>query len=231
MILKNTHKKLSNEVVRAIIKFVRPSGVKNFDVMIKNSDGGIAGTCYPEGSSYHATRNPFIVCRVPFDKFPRMMKPYQYAQLKGKSYPIMNLEEACVYIMAHELRHLWQAKAKNKRGYTHGSKGRYSEIDTESYAIGMLRKWRLYNTVGALAPLRAKQLEKANVTITKDNYMEQKEAIITNEKPNRIQNKLNTILERKKKWESKMKRAKNAIKKLDRQIKYYEKKQIAKTNI
>jgi len=44
--------------------------------------------------------------------------------------------------MAHELRHLWQAKAKNKRGYFWGGRGKFSEIDTESYAIQCLRKWR-----------------------------------------------------------------------------------------
>jgi len=39
-----------------------------------------------------------------------------------------------------------------------------------------------------------------------------------------IQNKLNPLLEKKKKWLSKLKRAENAIKKLDKSIKYYNKK-------
>lgn len=41
-----------------------------------------------------------------------------------------------------------------------------------------------------------------------------------------IQNKLNPILEKKKKWLSKLKRAENAIKKLDKSIKYYNKKML-----
>lgn len=156
---------LDNELIREIIKFVRPSGISNFDVMVKNSgDKYIAGTAYTQGNNtYHATNHPFVVCRIPTGKdkiiygfkgskdnpvtwvekhYPMMQSVYQYAHLKGKRYYIANKTEALVYVLAHELRHLWQAKTKNKSGYYPKSRGRFSEIDTEGYAITKLRAWR-----------------------------------------------------------------------------------------
>ena len=153
MRLKNTTN-IPNETVREIIQFVRPSGIKNFDVMLRNGKRN-RGMAYYQGSGYHATANPFVTINIrpdwqkPFRKrpdlikaFPRQLRPYQYGQLKGRRYYLASRIEALVYIAAHELRHLWQAKAKNKSGYTWGSKGRFSEIDTESFAINKLRTWR-----------------------------------------------------------------------------------------
>lgn len=156
--------KIPNEIIREVIRFTRPPGIKNFDVMIKNSsDYFLAGRAYTKGNStYHATADPFIVCRIPKPdyvkevvqrgtgfivkrkrkSFPRKLRTYQIGHLKGKRYWLADQTECLVYILAHELRHLWQAKAKNKSGYYPKSRGRFSEIDTEGYAITMLRKWR-----------------------------------------------------------------------------------------
>lgn len=138
---------ISNDLIREIISFVRPSGIKNFDVMIKNSNNkhtGYYGRAYPKGCiSYHRTANPFIVVQVPLGKeYPRKLSTYQYGQLKGRRYYITNEAEDMVYVISHELRHIWQGKTKNKAGYFWRSRGRYSEIDTESYAIRKIREWR-----------------------------------------------------------------------------------------
>ena len=145
MKLKNTTD-LPNELIREIIRFVRPPGIRNFDVMVKNNLTGhyLGGHAFMYGSDYHdRKRTPFVVLRVT----PRMNRPrrhwtYQYGQLKGRRYYLANREEVLVYLAAHELRHLWQAKTRNKAGYAWGSRGRFSEIDTDSYAIGKLREWR-----------------------------------------------------------------------------------------
>ena len=159
MRIKNTTK-IPDQLVREVINFVKPSGITNFDVMVKNAEWGLAGKAYSQGSSYHATANPFIVCRIPEtkyvitkvingnpvrekrNKYPCILNTYQIGHLKGKEYYLADTTEALVYLAAHELRHLWQAKAKSKRGYNWGSRGKFSEIDTESYAIRMLRAWR-----------------------------------------------------------------------------------------
>jgi len=81
-------------------------------------------------------------------RFPCTIEPYQLAQHKGRRVVISSRNEALVYIAAHELRHLWQAarhddsrKAKLLPLY-HGAHGKFSEVDTESYALHMLRGWR-----------------------------------------------------------------------------------------
>ena len=144
--IKNTTD-IPNGVVKSIIEFCKPNGVKKFDVMIKNGSR-LAGAAYSNGNPYHSNARPFIVCRIPKCKYPNIITPYEYAHLKGKKYYVCNKIEALVYVAAHELRHLWQALPKSKsltpkgNGYTFGSKGVFSEVDTESYAIHMLRKWR-----------------------------------------------------------------------------------------
>lgn len=88
------------------------------------------------------------VVRVAKPRFPDTIEPYQYAQHKGRKYVLANRVEALVYITAHELRHLWQfAQHTDKRKSAplsrfHGGTGKFSEIDTESYAIHTLRRWR-----------------------------------------------------------------------------------------
>jgi hypothetical protein len=81
-------------------------------------------------------------------RFPTIIRPYQYAQHKGRKIVLANRMEALVYLAAHELRHLWQAaqwddrRKANRLPMAHGSRGKFSEIDTEAYAIHTLRRWR-----------------------------------------------------------------------------------------
>jgi hypothetical protein len=111
-----------------------------------------SGTVY----QYHGTRrrhlpNPKEGVRVFQARFPATVAPYQYAHHKNKKYVLADRTEALVYIAAHELRHLWQAAQHSDKRRSanlprfHGSRGKFSEIDTESYAIHTLRRWRRAN--------------------------------------------------------------------------------------
>ena len=84
--------------------------------------------------------------KVSIRRYPFLLTPYQYGQHKGRKVPIASRLEMLVYLAAHELRHIWQSGGKKRtarRGYYHGSRGRFSEIDTEAYALHMLRQARL----------------------------------------------------------------------------------------
>lgn len=114
---------------------------------------------HPEGSLCYA--RPGILKKIagaegPIQRtakarFPVACEPYQYAQHKGRRYIIATRLEALVYITAHELRHLWQAAQHSDKRKSaplsrfHGGTGKFSEIDTESYAIHTLRRWRKVN--------------------------------------------------------------------------------------
>lgn len=141
MRLKNTTT-IHDETLREIIRFTCPSGVSCYDVRLNNARGyPFKGRAYTRGSGYHDRANPFITLYIgDASLFPR--KPQERA---GDGYlPVPWLAdriEALVYVTAHELRHLWQAKGI-KRGRVWGSRGRMSERDACAYGIRMLRAWR-----------------------------------------------------------------------------------------
>ena len=138
MKIKNTSKIYDNELVRKVIDFVRPPNVRNFDVMLKNSQYGIRGRCYTQGCAYHSTASPFIVACIS----PRVKYPYKFIGGKGYiSHTVYNSTEGLVSLLAHELRHLWQAKVK-KGWRVWGAKGQFSERDADAYAIHKVREWR-----------------------------------------------------------------------------------------
>lgn len=138
MRLKN-HTDLDSDWIRAVIRAVRPSGIRNFDVRVSNSAGrGACGSAYTKGSGYHDRAAPFLVVRVAkTDARARMIVKPQGGYL-GAAYG--DKKEAMLFVVAHELRHLWQAK--HTRGMVYGARGRYSERDADAYALRMLRQYR-----------------------------------------------------------------------------------------
>jgi hypothetical protein len=68
---------ISNSVVKEVIRFVRPVGIANFDIMLKNAQGRYAGgRAYSQGSVYHKGNSPFVVLRVPRDTYPQWKKSF-----------------------------------------------------------------------------------------------------------------------------------------------------------
>lgn len=139
MKLKN-YTDIPSETVRAIIRAVCPSGVTGFDVRVSNYGGkGGRGRSYSEGSAYHDTAAPFIVVSIPKKEADarcrrKARKGYLPVVTGGRL-------EALVFILAHELRHQWQAKVKRGRRVW-GARGQFSERDADAYALQMLRRFR-----------------------------------------------------------------------------------------
>lgn len=126
---------VSKEVFQEIVRFTIPPGVHGIKIQIRNTWNGHGG------AAWVGCRR--VGLRFQTDlKYPSWIHPYQRGQLKGKKYWLASLEERIVYITAHELRHMWQRKSRNKAGYVWGSRGKFSEIDADSYALKMLRAWR-----------------------------------------------------------------------------------------
>ena len=57
---------------------------------------------------------------------------------------ILSREEALILVLAHELRHMWQANnIYNKRGRAWGANPKgSSDTDADAYAIRKMREWR-----------------------------------------------------------------------------------------
>ena len=140
MRLTNTNKLFTDEFIRKVIRFCRPSGISNFDVMVKNSKKNFGGMAYYTGCGYHKTSNPFITVSIGTIKFPLVCdrKNQRGGYLPFKCF---TKEEILVKVMAHELRHLWQSK--HPRGWrVWGARGQFSERDADAYAIHKMREFR-----------------------------------------------------------------------------------------
>lgn len=135
---------ISDDEALAIYAAVCPPGLSAHDVSIKNHGGRQGrGVAYFEGSSYHASARPFVVVSLP--KTDALARCIRHESGKDGYLPVVqgSRREALVYILAHELRHLWQAKAKGRpRGMVYGAKGRFSERDACAYGLQMLRRYR-----------------------------------------------------------------------------------------
>jgi hypothetical protein len=154
MRLKNSSN-CSRELITEVIRFVKPPGVANFDIWVKR--GPVHGRAYWAGDSRRSTRGqfkdrkgkrtcntPYVVAYIPEHKDQQGKIYYRFVPVKGHGYlgiTCYTKTEALVYILAHELRHLWQARIK--RGHrVWGARGQFSERDCDAYAIQALRKWR-----------------------------------------------------------------------------------------
>lgn len=145
MRLKN-YTDIPTETIRAIIRNVRPGGISNFDVRISNlgvnayrkGRNGCRGVAYTKGSGYHNRAAPFIVVSLS----PAVSwKPYvQKPQGAYLGHAWGTRIEALIWVISHELRHLWQSN--HTRGKVWGSKGRFSERDADAYGLRMLRAYR-----------------------------------------------------------------------------------------
>jgi hypothetical protein len=136
---------LPDETLKALYRAVQPSGLAAHDVEVKNHGRrGGRGMAYPAGSRYHTTNRPFVVVSIPRTEAQARYQRRAVAQRAGYLPVVTGSRlEVFVYMMAHELRHLWQAKAKGRpRGMVYGAKGRYSERDACAYGLRMLRRYR-----------------------------------------------------------------------------------------
>jgi len=143
MKIKNTNKYLDRNFIRKATKFCRPSGISNFDLHVKNSKKDFYGRAYWDGCGYQGNYKPLVVVRIGKNKYP-----YICNRVKGRGYlsfTAYSREDLFIHILAHELRHIWQAK--HKRGWrVWGSRGQFSERDADAYAIHKVREYRRGDT-------------------------------------------------------------------------------------
>ncbi len=139
MRLKN-YTDIPTAAVRRMIDFCRPPGISGFDVRVSNLGGkGCRGRAYYQGSAYHDRACPFVVVSV--QRGPHVSAVPVRRRSGYLPMPAMSREEALLFVLAHELRHLWQSRVKRGRR-VYGARGQYSERDADAYALRALRHWR-----------------------------------------------------------------------------------------
>jgi len=139
MYLARTHKRFRNtsdapsDFLKEVVRFATPAGTGPVKIWFKRGKRyTFYGCCWP---SRH-----YISAHIPQPDILRA--PYNGAVGNGYlAWPSCTWEEAVVALVAHEIRHIWQAE--NPRGRkVWGARGRQSERECDAYAIRKVREWR-----------------------------------------------------------------------------------------
>ena len=154
MRLRNTSN-FTDAQVREIIDFVKPRKVRNFELIVKPSKHSYSGKAYPTGySTYRSTSSgfttmPTAICKIGIRPYPLWTASNNHGYIRML---LLSREECLVMLIAHELKHLWQARPlKRHPGRPKGARGKYSEREADCYAYRMVRSWRKLHNISNLA--------------------------------------------------------------------------------
>lgn len=165
--------KLSGKLLREMVSFCCLPGVTDFLIrfahgphyggraycdqyanFVQRKEKGLRGRVYWEKTR---TECSDVVIRIPH--YAKGRQKIENTTRGGKGYlPSVEFtrEEAILHLVAHELRHLYQAlHPTRQRDRVWGSRGQFSERDADAYAISRTRHWRrrgspFYNVDGSL---------------------------------------------------------------------------------
>jgi hypothetical protein len=148
-----------SEKLRNIIRFCCPPGVRDFIIRFQhwNNYGGVY---YAEpwldywSDKPHGNRNGVYRAKtgsestdvlIKLKKAVRGIGLIENRRFKAERGYLASTqytqEEVIVHLVAHELRHVWQARNPMGRRVW-GARSQYSERDADAYAIGKVRHWR-----------------------------------------------------------------------------------------
>jgi hypothetical protein len=131
--------KFNSDLIREIVRFAKPNGLSGFTVKVHNSwcwhgraycGQKVAKVFLPKGTT-ERTRY----------KHPNVTDHSERKQGYIKSTQFTPVEDM-IHLIAHELRHVWQPRNRNRRSVWGARNGRISERDADAYAIRMVRAWR-----------------------------------------------------------------------------------------
>jgi hypothetical protein len=170
--------KLRAKLLREMVNFCCPSGVTDFLIRFAHGRSYSGGAYSEQYANFVAKKETGFRGRVYWEKTRNecsdvVIRIPHYAKGRGKIenttrggrgyLPSVEYtrEEALVHLVAHELRHLYQALHPDRqRGRVWGARGQFSERDADAYAISRTRHWRrrgspFYNLDGSI--IRAHQ--------------------------------------------------------------------------
>jgi hypothetical protein len=129
------------DLIFRLTRYAMPEGLRPFRIELKpqtNPERWWDGTAF-----VHQSR---IVIKIPCNHpAARYRAPLKFAGTPGsrgyQGVRVYSEREALLFILAHEIRHLWQ-KTTPRGDRVYGARGRYSERDADCYALGVVRRWR-----------------------------------------------------------------------------------------
>lgn len=141
----------SKAEIRRFIAMARPPGTKITTVVVRNAGKHSSG----HGFAYTGCNRNKIRVWIP-RKSSKHVREIWKARKAYLGMAIGSRDEQLLMLLAHELRHLWQAqgtgnrkqryfsteKPKPRKGMVYGSKGRFSERDADAWALHKVRQYR-----------------------------------------------------------------------------------------
>jgi hypothetical protein len=138
--------------IRRLIQFARPKGISGFNVVIDLCFDGFHGAAYFGGrwsfkgeclDTKPRSVSQYIEIKIMPKTHGVTRFPYTWRQQGAYiKFTVRSEAEVVLYLLAHEMRHVWQA-AFPKAKRAPGSRGIFSERDADLYAIGVIRRWRM----------------------------------------------------------------------------------------
>jgi hypothetical protein len=206
MLLSNTSQ-YNTKLVRFIIKHAAALiDISDVAINIKNSEHHYAGRMFariPFESPWnsHPKATHLIVCRVGGPElFPYQCKGYPGRKVENGRWPtplLADWMECMVMLVAHELFHVVQCR----------SKARYSEQETEAFAMKRLEAWRELVAAGKVPELPHRQPKALKSSVSRETA---------------IQGKLAHCQAMLRKNETKLKKFGTIVKKWRTKAKYYQ---------
>lgn len=187
---------------RVLAKIVK---LKKFTAFARDIGIHLRERDYPHTGFWNGTR---ALCSINFNMgvYPHTVterKYFKHAKGNPNPYTLFDWRESLIHVLAHELTHSTKANRRMRRSV--------QELHSENKATEIVLKWRDFGRRNVYTDLSVRE-KLVSIGIT------------TNEEDAKV----SALRGRLQKWETKAKRAKTAITKLNRQLKYYERKTAAK---
>ncbi|MGA2800306.1 MAG: hypothetical protein ABSE71_03180 [Candidatus Micrarchaeaceae archaeon] len=120
-----------------MIKFCELKGLGDYVLIIKDTGVTIKANSNWDGDINNIHKDSLPIVTV--ETNPDLKYPFEITGVKEKGYlrySVLNREELLVYLISHELRHLWQGR-NNSSLDDYGS-----QQDADVYAVKKVEAWR-----------------------------------------------------------------------------------------
>ena len=134
---------ISNDLIREIVRTVKPASVTNFKLIVRNRSGSRSGhvRTYDMWDGDRVISGRIVASVGSEEMFGKIHRRHRNRdRFNRRLTELRSRIDSLVFVIAHELRHQWQRD--HRRGRVWGSRGKYSERDADAYATRKLREWR-----------------------------------------------------------------------------------------
>ena len=125
------------EMINDIIDYSGPEDLGEFVILVTDSDKDMAGGSDWRGDEFRI--NHYSIPFIRIETNPDLEYPFEIKGVENEGYrryTVLDRNELVMYLIAHELRHLWRARREDVIDR------KAAETDSDDYAIKTIEEWR-----------------------------------------------------------------------------------------